>query len=223
VNVRPDAGPGTYGAPVRLVRRAADTVVLDLLEESGRNLQRGSGLLRELLTDYPEHADLARALKECEHEGDRITHDVILRLSRRNGLRPPFDASDGHALATALDDVVDYAEQAADWLGLYGVEGPMDQAIQMADVLVLAADQVALALGALRSGADLVPFLVEINRLENEGDRIQRDAVASLFANGIDPMVVIRWKDIFDCLESAVDATESVAHIVEGIEIKRGG
>jgi predicted phosphate transport protein (TIGR00153 family) len=198
-----------------------DTVVLDLLEDSGRNAQRASVLLRALMTDYPEHTELARELKDCEHEGDRITHDVIHRLSRRNGHRPPFDPADGHALATAVDDVVDYAEQAGDWLGLYGVEGPMEQAIHMAEVLVLAADEIALALSALRTGADLGPHLREINRLEDEGDRIQRDAVASLFANGIDPMVVIRWKDIFDCLESAVDATESVAHVLEGIAIKR--
>ncbi len=211
-----------YGACVGLVRREVDTVVLDLLEDSGRNLQRASILLRDLLTEFPEHIELARELKACEHEGDRITHDVIHRLSRRNGHRPPFDASDGHALATALDDVVDYAEQAGDWLGLYGVEGPMEQAIQMAVVLVQASDQIALALATLRTEGDLGPHLVEINRLENEGDRIQRDAVASLFANGIDPMVVIRWKDIFDCLESAVDAAETVAHVLEGIALKRG-
>jgi uncharacterized protein Yka (UPF0111/DUF47 family) len=199
-----------------------DTAVFDLLEESGENVRRAGALLRELVTYFPEHAELARALKECEHEGDRITHEVILRLSRRNGLRPPLAPADGHTLATALDDVVDHAEQAGDWLGLYGVEGPMEQAVEMAEILVLAADQVALALETLRTGADAEPFLVEINRLENEGDRIQRDAVASLFADGIDPMVVIRWKDIFDGLESAVDATETVAHILEGIAIKRG-
>jgi predicted phosphate transport protein (TIGR00153 family) len=207
---------------VGLLRRDVDTVVLDLLEESGRNVERASRLLREVVADYPEHADLARELKACENEGDRITHDIIHRLRSRNGARPPVDPADGHALATALDDVVDYAEQAADWLGLYGVEGPMEQAIQLADVLVRACAEIVPALAALRTEADASEHLIEINRLEDEGDRIQRDAVASLFANGIDPMVVIRWKDIFDCLESAVDATESVAHIIEGIEIKRG-
>ena len=205
-----------------LLRRAVDPVALDLLEESGRNVERAALLLREVVGDYPEHAGLARELKEVEHEGDRITHDVIHRLSRRGGPRPPLDPTDGHALATALDDVVDYAEQAADWLGLYGVEGPMDQAVQMADVLVLAAGEITRALHALRTQTDPGPHLVEINRLENEGDRIQRDAVASLFADGIDPMVVIRWKDIFDCLESSIDACETVAHVLEGIELKRG-
>jgi uncharacterized protein len=206
---------------VALFRRAVDTVVLDLFEEAAATVQRASVLLRDVVGDYPEHAALAAELKACEHEGDRITHDLIQRLRVGGpGVRPPVDPADGHALATALDDVVDYAEQAADWLGLYGVEGPMDQAVQMADVLVAAADELAGAIRGLRTGEDIGPRLVEVNRLENEGDRIQRDAVASLFANGIDPMVVIRWKDIFDCLESAVDACEHVAHILEGIGMR---
>jgi uncharacterized protein len=207
---------------VALFRKAIDTQVLDLLEESGRNLQRASLLLRDVLADYPERAELARDLYLCEQEGDRITHDVIHRLSRRNGLRPPFDPTDGHALATALDDVVDFAEQTADWLGLHAVEAPMEQSVQLAQVLVDACEHVARALRSLRTGADLTPDLVEINRLENEGDRLHRDAVASLFADsGIDPMLVIRWKDIFESLEGAVDACETVAHILEGIAVKR--
>ena len=205
-----------------MLRRSVDTVALDLFEESGRNVERAGALLKEILSDYPENAGLAAELKRCEHEGDRITHDIILRLRSPGQLRPPFDPADGHALATALDDVVDYAEQAADWLGLYGVEGPMEQAIEMTDVLVKASAEISAALRCLSTGASPRAQLVEVNRLENEGDRIQRDAVASLFANGIDPMVVIRWKDIFDCLESAVDATETVAHIIEGIDIKAG-
>ena len=98
----------------------------------------------------------------------------------------------------------------------------MEQSVQLAQVLVDATDHVATALRSLRTGGDLMPDLVEINRLENEGDRLHRDAVASLFAdNGIDPMVVIRWKDIFESLEGAVDACEKVAHILEGILLKQ--
>jgi len=97
----------------------------------------------------------------------------------------------------------------------------MEQAVEFADVLVGASEQVATALRCLRTGTDLGPHLVEIHRLENEGDRLQRDAVASLFAGGIDPMMIIRWKDIFESLEAAVDACERVAHILEGITIKR--
>jgi predicted phosphate transport protein (TIGR00153 family) len=210
----------------RLLRHRPDPELLDLVEESGRNVQRASLLLRNLLVDYPENAHLAHDLFVCEQEGDRVTHDVIHRLNRpraRFAPRPtrPFDASDGYLLATALDDVVDYAEQTADTLSMYQVEAPMEQAGVMADVLVGASEQVADALRALRTGADLSPFLVEIHRLENEGDRVSREAIASLFANGIDPMVVIRWKDIFESLEAAVDACERVAHVLEGITLKR--
>ena len=204
-----------------LFRKETDTAVLDLLEESGRNVQRAGLLLRHVLTDYPERADLARDLYLCEQEGDRITHDVIHRLSAHNGLKPPFETADGHALATALDDIVDYAEQTGDWLGLHAVEAPMEQSLELAAVLVDATEHVANALRGLRTGGDMGPDLVEINRLENEGDRLHRDAVASLFANGIDPMVVLRWKDIYESLEGAIDACEKVAHILEGIVLKR--
>ncbi len=204
-----------------LARRAYDTALLDLVEESGRNVQRASLLLRDVLREHPERPELARELYLCEQEGDRITHDIIHRLRDGTARRAPFDAADGHALATALDDIVDYAEQTGDWLGLYAVEAPMEQAVELADVLVGAAEHVAKALRSLRTGAPLNGDLVEINRLENEGDRLHRDAVASLFANGIDPMVVIRWKDIFESLESAVDGCETVAHILEGIALKQ--
>jgi uncharacterized protein Yka (UPF0111/DUF47 family) len=131
------------------------------------------------------------------------------------------DPFDGLQLATALDDIVDNAEQTADMLGIYQVEATMEHASLLAEVLLAAGEQVAGALRALRAGADMMPFLVEIHRLENEGDRLSRDAIASLFVAGIDPMVVIRWKDIFESLEAAVDACEHVAHVLEGIGIKR--
>jgi uncharacterized protein Yka (UPF0111/DUF47 family) len=201
--------------------RSVDTRVLELFEESGRNVQRASLLLRDLLAEYPERTDLASDLKVCEHEGDRITHDIIHRLNGGGTGRPPLDPGDGHVLATTLDDIVDFAEQAGDELSLYGVEAPMEQAGLIAEVLVGAGEQVARALRCLRSGQDLAPHLVEIHRLENEGDRLSRDAVASLFATGIDPMVVIRWKDIFETLEASVDACEKVAHVLEGISLKR--
>src|SRR6476619_7113297 len=122
---------------MRLMRRPGhDAVLLDLLDEAGRNVQRASLLLRDLFVDYPEHADLARELFLCEQHGDRITHDIIHRLNGGNGSRPPrppFDPADGHALASALDDIVDDAEQTADWLGLYGVEAPMEQSVALAD------------------------------------------------------------------------------------------
>jgi uncharacterized protein len=206
-----------------LLRRHPDGPLHDLLDESGRNIQRSASILRELVGDPPERASLAGELLRCEHEGDRIAHDIIHRLNggRPRGATVPFDSLTGYQLATALDDIVDLAEEAADQLVLYRIEAPMEQALELADVLVGAGEQVAGALVALRHGVDLAPRLVEIHRLENEGDRISRDAVASLFEGGIDPMVVIRWKDVFDALEAAIDACEKVAHILEGIALRR--
>ena len=203
-----------------LLREDVDTGILDLFDEAGRNVIRATELLRDLLRDHPERAGLARDLVDIEHEGDRITHDIIHRL-RCSDAHSAVDIADGHALASALDDVVDHAEQTSDWLILYAIEAPMAQADALAEVLVAAGREVAEALETLRSGVDPTPHLLEINRLEDEGDRVYRDAVASLFAAGIDPMVVIRWKDIFETLERAIDACETVAHVLEGMALKR--
>jgi uncharacterized protein len=204
-----------------LFARGVDATLMDLVEEAGRNVQKCSLLLHELLKDYPERSTLAADLKVCEQDGDRITHDIIHRLAGRGRVRAPFSAGDGYALATALDDIVDHAEHAAAQLGLYRVEAPMEQAVEFTQVLVGAGEQIAQALRCLRTDTELGPHLVEIHRLENEGDRLQRDGVASLFEGGIDPMVVIRWKDIFETLEASVDACETVAHVLEGITLKR--
>src|SRR5579872_195641 len=111
------------------LRRPLDDDLLALFEESGRNVLRTTLLLRELLGDYPEHAGLAADVRQCEHEGDRITHDVIHRLAGGRRISAPFDAGEGHRLATALDDIVDHAEQVADTLSLYAVEATMEQAV----------------------------------------------------------------------------------------------
>jgi uncharacterized protein len=200
-------------------RSSHDDSVLGLFEESGRNVQRTGTLLRELMTEFPERSALARDILICEQEGDRITHDIIHKLS--NGTK--LDRGDAYELARALDDVVDYAEETADSLELYSVEAPMVQAEELAEVLAGAAAAVASALSLLRHGDDISAQLVEIHRLENEGDRISREAIASLFKSGTDPMVVIRWKDIFESLEQAIDSCETVAHVLEGIELKRRG
>jgi uncharacterized protein len=195
-----------------------DRVYFDLFEEAGRNVLEAADLLDRLLTNYPESDGLAKEILVCEHEGDRITHDIIDRLNHT--FVTPIDREDILALASALDDVVDYTEEVADYLGLYKIEAPMDQAITLARVLKAAAHQVSEAMPRLRGFRDVSSYTVEINRLENEGDRITREAVASLFDGGIDPMVVIRWKDVFERLEAAIDATERVANILEGIVIK---
>jgi predicted phosphate transport protein (TIGR00153 family) len=205
-----------------LIRRSVDGGVLDLFEEAGRNVHRASLLLRDMLADFPERSPLARDLLACEQEGDRIAHDIMHRINggTPRGTRLPFGRRDTYELTRTLDDIVDYAEEAGDELGLYAVEAPMEQAVALSEVLVGASEQVSRALGALRTGADFSAELIEIHRLENEGDRLQREGVASLFAGGIDPMVVIRWKDIFESLEAAVDACESVAHLLEGIALR---
>ena len=161
----------------------------------------------------------------CEQEGDRITHDIIHRLTGAGRVRAPFTASDGYALATALDDIVDYTEHAAaQMVPLPG--GSADGAGRSSSPRCWSApaSRSRSALRCLRTGTE--PALrtwSRFTRLENEGDRLQRDAVASLFAGGIDPMVVIRWKDIFESLEAAVYARETVAHVLEGIMLKQRG
>jgi predicted phosphate transport protein (TIGR00153 family) len=195
-----------------------DREFFDLFEEAGGNILRAAGLLEEMLMDFPERSDLARDILICEQDGDRITHDIIQRLNQT--FVTPIDREDIYSLASSLDDVVDYTEEVADYLGLYRIEAPMEQAQALAHVLHAASRQIAEAMPRLRGFKDISHYTVEINRLENDGDRITREAIASLFDNGIDPMVVIRWKDIFERLEEAIDATERVANILEGIVIK---
>jgi predicted phosphate transport protein (TIGR00153 family) len=193
-------------------------VFFDLFVEAGENTLRAAKLLQEMLQEWPDDGGLSRDILKAEQEGDRIIHDIVQRLNTT--FVTPLDREDIYALATQLDDVVDDIEEAADFLGLYQIEAPMEQAQELAGVLVQSCEQLNGALRDLRGFKDLDHYWIEIHRLENDGDRISRDAVASLFANGIDPMVVIRWKDIFAVLERAIDATESAAHILEGIVIK---
>ena len=190
----------------------------DLFEEASGNILRAAELLERMLRTYPEHGELARDILICEQDGDRITHDIIRLLNQTSVT--PIDHQDIYRLASALDDVVDYTEEVADFLGLYKIEAPMEQAQAMARVLLDAARQVDLAMQRMRKFDDIHHFTVEINRLENEGDRLQRESLAALFREGIDPIVVIRWKDIYERLEAAIDSTETVANILENIVIK---
>ncbi len=196
-----------------------DREFFDLFEEAAGNILRAADLLDRMLGGYPDRgADLARDILICEQDGDRITHDIIRRLNET--FVTPIDREDIYELASALDDIVDYTEEVADYLGLYKIEAPMEQSQRLAHVLLQATRQIAEAMPRLRGFQDMSHYTVEINRLENDGDRITREAVASLFDNGIDPMVVIRWKDIYERLEQAIDSTERVANILEGIVIK---
>jgi uncharacterized protein len=195
-----------------------DRVFFDLFEEAAANVVHAADLLDEMLAHYPDRADLARDIVVCEQEGDRITHDVHHRLN--STFVTPIDRDEVLALVSALDDIVDLIDEVADYFGLYKIEAPMEQSQRLAHVLLQAARQIAEAMPRLRTFAPLSHYTVEINRLENDGDRISRDAIASLFESGIDPLVVIRWKDIFERLEEAIDACEHVANTLEGIVVQ---
>jgi uncharacterized protein len=190
----------------------------DLFEEAGNNCLLAADLLERMLAQWPDHGELGREVVICEQEGDRITHDIIQRLNK--SFVTPFDREDIIALASGLDDIVDFIEEVADFLSLYRIEAPMDQAQEMARVLHESTRAIAQAIPRLRSLKDIHHYTVEVNRLENEGDRMLRSALASLFERGIDPMMVIRWKDIFERLEDAIDSTETAVNILEGIIIK---
>jgi uncharacterized protein len=193
-------------------------VFFDLFNEAGQNTVRAARMLQQMLRDWPDDTGLAREILLAEQEGDRITHDIIQRAN--TSAATPLDGGDLYRLATTVDDVVDFIEEAADFMVLYKIEAPVDQAQGLVDVLVEACEQLAGALANLDHFESLDAYWIEIHRLENDGDRLYRDALAALFADGIDPMIVIRWKDIFVVLERAIDATESSAHILEGIVIK---
>jgi predicted phosphate transport protein (TIGR00153 family) len=189
-----------------------------LFEEAGAKIVRAAELLERMLEQWPEHGELARDVVVCEQEGDRITHDIIQRLN--STFVTPIDREDIYALASALDDIVDFIEEVSDFLALYRIEAPMDQATELARILHQSSRAIAGAIPRLRTFKDIHHYTVEVNRLENDGDRVVRQALASLFERGIDPMLVIRWKDIFERLEDGIDATERVANILEGIVIK---
>lgn len=195
-----------------------DREFFDLFEEAAGNAVRGADLLDQMLGSWPDNADLAREILIVEQEGDRITHDIIKRLN--NTFVTPIEREDILELTSSLDDIIDFTEEVSDYMGLYKIEAPMEQSQRLAHILLQATRQIAEAMPRMRDFRDISHYTVEVNRLENDGDRVCREAIASLFDTGIDPMVVIRWKDIFERLEDAIDATEHVANVLEAIVIK---
>jgi uncharacterized protein Yka (UPF0111/DUF47 family) len=199
-------------------RGAKDSELLDLFERAGKNAAKTAHLLEQLLGTIPDGSLLAGEVLEAEQKGDRITHAILRRLDMAK--RPFPDVGEIHTLASAVDDIVDHAEDAADAIVRYRIEAPMEQATVLGRILSEAAEEVAGALRDLKRGNDLTSRIVELHRLENEGDRISREGVAALFAGGIDPMVVIRWKDVYESLERAIDACEGVAHALETMTLR---
>ena len=195
-----------------------DTSYFDLFEAAATNIVRAAELLEQMLQGWPDSQSLARDIVVCEQEGDRITHDIIKRLNQT--FVTPIDREDILELASTLDDIADFIEEVSDFLGLYKIEASMDQANRLAEILLYACRQIEQAMPRLREFRDISHFTIEIHRLENDGDRVTREAIASLFDHGIDPMTVIRWKDIFERLEQGIDATERVANTLESIVIK---
>jgi uncharacterized protein len=207
------------GAVARFVGAPNQRAFFALFEEAGQNIARCSERLDRMMRDWPDDGTGAGEMRDFEHEGDRITHDIIHLLNTTTAT--PLDREDIFALAGALDDVVDYTEEVADFLGLYGIEAPMEQALELTGVLRDCGRSLSTALGGMSEIGGTTAHLVEVNRLENEGDRIQRKALASLFNGGIDPIVIIRWKDVYERLEQAIDSCEHAAHILEGIVVKQ--
>lgn len=196
-----------------------DRTYLQLFEQAAANAAEAAAALHALLSNYPDDAELADRIRECEHIGDKITHEVIDHLNQN--APTAADRADVISLTSALDDIVDFVDEVAEYLGLYKIEAPMEQSIRLSEVLQAASAELAKAVTQIRNPKTVAIHKAEVHRLENDGDRITREAVASLFDGGIDPMVVICWKDLFERLEAAIDATEHAVNIVEGISVTR--
>ena len=175
------------------------TEFFTLFAKAGENALQVARLVERRFREHPSSAVTQEQVKAEETEGDQITRDLINLLNTQ--YVTPFDREDIYLLATEIDDVVDYLEEASDLLGLYGVEMPTRHALEQCAVIVKACEQLAFACANLKAMRGVQDALVELKRLEDDGDRILRDALASLFRNeGIDPLIVIRWKDIYEAL-----------------------
>jgi len=191
----------------------------ELFKKAAHNMIEGSRLLAEMMKDLRSPVEQARRIKEVEHVGDSITHDIALRLNQT--FITPIDREDIHDLASALDDILDVAEAIADRFVLYKVTKPTDMAVKLGDILYQAS--VAVGCGVDRLGLphpDVKECSVQVNSLENEADRVSRDAISALFEKETDPMVVIKWKEIYEAFEAGTDRCEDVANILERISLK---
>jgi uncharacterized protein len=194
------------------------TEFYDLFTAAGANALVAARQAQVRFRTFPQGEVSQAEIKRLETEGDRLTEQIIVLLNTQ--YITPFDREDIYELAKEIDDVVDFIENASDLLDLYKVDHPMPQALDQCRVLVEAAEHLANALAELRGFRRAERHLLEVKRLEDEGDRIVRDAIASLFENHVDPLTVIRWKDIFEALEDAIDACETAADVVGNIVVK---
>jgi uncharacterized protein len=190
-----------------------------LFAKAGENALQVARLVERRFREHPNSGVTQEQVKAEETEGDTLTRDLINLLNTQ--YVTPFDREDIYQLATVIDDVVDYLEEASDLLGLYGVEMPTRHAVEQCGVIVRACGQLATACDNLKGLRGVQEALIELKSLEDEGDRILRDALAALFrGDGIDPLIVIRWKDIYEALERALDACETAANVIANIVVK---
>lgn len=196
-----------------------DTTFFDLLAESAQQLVIGANLLAELLeADRKDRKAIASKLNDAEHDADEATHTIMRRLNQT--FVTPFDRDDIYRLASSLDDCMDHMEEAADLIVLYKLEELPKRISDQVQVLQRAAELTAEAMPRLRKMADLTEYWIEINRLENQADKSYRKLLAQLFDDGLDPVTLIKLKEVVDKLEDAADAFETVANTVETIALK---
>jgi predicted phosphate transport protein (TIGR00153 family) len=198
-----------------------EMVFFDLFEEAAKNAHQGALALQDLLEDFRNVPDKVKKLKDIEHAGDKITHTTIEKLNQT--FITPIDREDIHRLISRIDDVLDMIDTAANRMYLYKVDRPTDDAKALAKVLVKATGIIVQLLPKMRNlklSSSLLQDCIEVHTQENEGDRIEQHALASLFEGGHDPIYVIKWKDIYEELESATDRCEDVANVIEGIVLK---
>ena len=190
----------------------------DMFEEDVTNVLGAARLFEAMLRTYDDPEARAAEIRATEHRGDEISHDIGHRLE--STFVTPFDREDIHALISALDDVIDFIEEAADTFILYRVEAPTPVAIEQAVIVVRQCEQLVEALNNLRGFKGLEKYWIEVHRLENEGDQLARKAIADLFSGGGHPIELIKWKEIYGLLEQTIDKAEDVANIIERITIK---
>ncbi|MEP7028343.1 MAG: DUF47 family protein [Candidatus Eisenbacteria bacterium] len=189
-----------------------------LFSQQGALVREGCEMLHEMLRDFDNLEDRAKRLKEVEHRGDLVTHEIFERLNKT--FITPLEREDIHALASGLDDVLDSVEAIGSRLVMFNIRATTPEAVQLGVILLKCGVQIEQAVGRLKDFKNLMAFTIEINRLENEADLISRQVVADLFSGGHDVMDVLRWKEIYGRLENGADQCEDVANTIESIVIK---
>jgi hypothetical protein len=190
----------------------------DMFVEDSRNVLAAARLLDQFFRNYDERERIASQLRDAEHHGDQLSHEIGHKLE--STFVTPFDREDIHALISRLDDILDLIEEVADTCILYSIDAPTEPVMRQAELIVLQVEQITDALTHLRKFKGLDRYWIEVHRLENEGDRIARRAIADLFTNGQDPVDIIKWKDLYALLEEAIDTCEDAANVIERIVVK---